>query len=33
VLPYVQDLPMRFRSMLLEAKSNSDDGLWSKLER
>lgn len=33
VLPYVQDLPMRIRSILLEATSDSDDGFWSKLER
>jgi hypothetical protein len=33
VLPYVQDLPMRIRSILLEGARNSDDGLWSKLER
>jgi hypothetical protein len=33
VLPYVQDLPMRIRSILLEGVCDDRDILWSKLER
>ena len=33
VLPYVQDLPVRIRSMLLERAGDGDGGVWSELER
>lgn len=35
VLPYVQDLPMRTRSILLEVEraGNGGNGVWSELER
>ena len=33
VLPYVQDLPMRIRSILLERAGDDHNSIWSELER
>jgi len=33
VLPYVQDLPMRIRSILLERAGDGHNSIWSELER
>jgi hypothetical protein len=33
VLPYVQDLPLRIRSIMLERAGDGDNGFWSELER